>query len=111
MTPEPLVSLWPDPKSLGTVTDLYELTMMAGYHASGMAGEPATFEVFVRRLPPNRSYLFPSLLGTGRAVRLSCRPVASRANHPPRQACLAQPRWAACYITIISRTARPATAP
>jgi len=57
MTPEPPVSLWPDPESLGTVTDLYELTMMAGYHASGMADEPATFEIFVRRLPPNRSYL------------------------------------------------------
>ena len=57
MTPEPPVSLWPDPDALGPVTDLYQLTMMAGYHASGMAGEPATFEVFVRRLPPNRSYL------------------------------------------------------
>ncbi|APW61004.1 nicotinate phosphoribosyltransferase [Paludisphaera borealis] len=57
MTPEPPISLWPDSESLGTITDLYELTMMAGYHASGMAGEPATFEIFVRRMPPNRSYL------------------------------------------------------
>jgi nicotinate phosphoribosyltransferase len=57
MTPEPPVSLWPDPDSLGTVTDLYELTMMAGYHAGGMDGLSATFEVFVRRLPPNRSFL------------------------------------------------------
>jgi nicotinate phosphoribosyltransferase len=57
MTPEPFVSLWPAPGSLGTITDLYELTMMAGYHASGMAEESATFEVFVRRMPPNRSYL------------------------------------------------------
>jgi nicotinate phosphoribosyltransferase len=57
MNPAPPVSLWPDPNALGTVTDLYELTMMAGYHAAGMAGETATFEVFVRRLPPNRSFL------------------------------------------------------
>src|SRR5690606_11270040 len=34
MTPEPPVSIWPAPDSLGTVTDLYELTMMAGYHAN-----------------------------------------------------------------------------
>ncbi len=39
--PEPPVSLWPDPKALGTLTDLYELTMMAGYHAAGMADQKA----------------------------------------------------------------------
>jgi nicotinate phosphoribosyltransferase len=31
--------------------------MMAGYLASGMGDKQATFELFVRRLPPNRSYL------------------------------------------------------
>ena len=31
MTHEPPVSLWPDPDALGPVTDLYQLTMMAGY--------------------------------------------------------------------------------
>ena len=41
MTP---VNLWPDPHHLGPVTDLYQLTMMAGYAASGMADQPATFE-------------------------------------------------------------------
>ena len=55
--PMPAVSLWPDPNFLGTITDLYQLTMMAGYAASGMAGKRATFELFVRRLPPGRSYL------------------------------------------------------
>src|SRR3954470_5220292 len=53
----PPASLWPDPQSLGPVTDLYQLTMMAGYAASGMAEKRATFELFVRRLPPGRSYL------------------------------------------------------
>lgn len=51
------VSLWPDPRALGPITDLYELTMMAGYAASGMAGKRAVFELFVRRLPARRSYL------------------------------------------------------
>ena len=37
-------------------TDLYELTMAAGYFHAGM-NEPATFELFVRALPPERSYL------------------------------------------------------
>jgi len=57
MTSEPFVSLWPDPDALGTITDLYELTMLAGYLAEGMGGLSATFEIFVRRLPPNRSFL------------------------------------------------------
>lgn len=38
-------------------TDLYQLTMSAGYWMSGKTGETATFELFVRRLPPNRDYL------------------------------------------------------
>lgn len=37
-------------------TDLYEVTMMAGYVAAGMT-EPATFELYVRDLPPNRAFL------------------------------------------------------
>jgi len=42
---------------LGPVTDVYELTMMAGYYAAGMENLTASFEVFVRRLPPGRAYL------------------------------------------------------
>ena len=57
MMPEPPVSLWPDPKALGPVTDLYQLTMMAGYAAAGIDGSRATFEVFVRKLPPGRSFM------------------------------------------------------
>ena len=37
-------------------TDFYELTMMAGYYATGVTS-PATFELYVRDLPPNRSFL------------------------------------------------------
>lgn len=57
MAPDSAVSLWPDPSSLGTATDLYQLTMMAGYAAAGMDRQPAVFEMFVRRLPTHRAYL------------------------------------------------------
>lgn len=39
------------------LTDLYQLTMAAGYHAAGKQRELATFELFVRRLPAGRTYL------------------------------------------------------
>jgi len=42
--------------TMALATDLYELTMAAGYYHAGL-NEPATFEMFVRKLPPNRSYL------------------------------------------------------
>ncbi len=57
MTPDSPVSLWPDSQALGTLTDLYELTMMAGYRSEEMADLPATFELFVRRMPPGRAFL------------------------------------------------------
>lgn len=37
--------------------DLYELTMLDAYRREGMADRPATFSLFVRRLPPTRGYL------------------------------------------------------
>ena len=39
------------------LTDLYQLTMAAGYFAAGKQAEIATFDLFVRRLPPQREYL------------------------------------------------------
>jgi nicotinate phosphoribosyltransferase len=42
--------------SPGLVADLYELTMAAAYQASGIEHE-ATFELSVRRLPPERRFL------------------------------------------------------
>jgi nicotinate phosphoribosyltransferase len=38
-------------------TDLYQLTMAAGYFHRGLADTTATFELFVRKLPKNRRYL------------------------------------------------------
>jgi nicotinate phosphoribosyltransferase len=38
-------------------TDLYQLTMAAGYFAAGKTDDVATFEISVRRLPDNRNFL------------------------------------------------------
>jgi nicotinate phosphoribosyltransferase len=38
-------------------TDLYQLTMMAGYFHTGRQSLRATFELFTRRLPPHRNCL------------------------------------------------------
>lgn len=43
-------------KSPALNTDLYELTMAAGYFDNNL-NTPATFEMFIRELPDNRSYL------------------------------------------------------
>jgi nicotinate phosphoribosyltransferase len=45
-----------DDANAALLTDLYELTMAASYFAHGMNGE-ATFELYVRELPPQRSFL------------------------------------------------------
>ena len=44
-------------KNLGIATDLYQLTMAAGYLANGRQDDVASFELFVRKFPANRSFL------------------------------------------------------
>jgi nicotinate phosphoribosyltransferase len=51
-----LRSLLINEDEIGLLTDLYELTMTAAYWSSGL-NEPATFELYFRRLPQNRSYI------------------------------------------------------
>lgn len=41
----------------GLLTDLYELTMAAGFFEAGKTDEKATFELTVRRLPANRNFV------------------------------------------------------
>ncbi len=53
----PPINLDLDPRAMGLVTDLYQLTMMAGYDGAGLGEASATFELFVRKLPPRRSFL------------------------------------------------------
>jgi len=43
--------------STGLLTDLYQLTMAAGYFEAGKTAERATFELFVRKLPHNRNFV------------------------------------------------------
>lgn len=40
----------------GLLTDLYELTMAAGYFEAGKTAERATFELAIRRLPRDRNF-------------------------------------------------------
>ncbi|HLG30239.1 MAG TPA: nicotinate phosphoribosyltransferase, partial [Candidatus Brocadiales bacterium] len=49
-------SLFLTDDNLGAATDLYQLTMAAGYFQNNM-NHTATFELFVRKLPEHRSYL------------------------------------------------------
>jgi nicotinate phosphoribosyltransferase len=53
-TPE---ALFPHREHLGLLTDLYELTMAAGYFLLGQAQQRAVFELWVRRLPQPRNFL------------------------------------------------------
>jgi len=55
------------------LTDLYQLTMAAGYWSAGKAGETATFELFVRRLPLNRNYLIAAGLAQAADYLLNLR--------------------------------------
>jgi nicotinate phosphoribosyltransferase len=41
----------------GLLTDLYELTMAAGYFQAGKAEETATFEITIRKLPEKRNFV------------------------------------------------------
>ncbi|MGF1577533.1 MAG: nicotinate phosphoribosyltransferase [Cyanophyceae cyanobacterium] len=46
-----------DPTDYSLLTDLYQLTMAACYVGEGVEEQPAAFELFVRRLPPDFGYL------------------------------------------------------
>ena len=50
----------------GLLTDLYQLTMAAGYFEAGKAQETAVFELFFRRLPRYRNFVLSA--GLAQAV-------------------------------------------
>jgi nicotinate phosphoribosyltransferase len=56
-----------DASEVSLLCDLYELTMAASYHREGI-DRPAVFELFVRHLPPHRTWLMAA--GIGPALRL-----------------------------------------
>ena len=82
-----------DLKMTGLLTDLYQLTMAAGYFESGKADELATFELFFRHLPRYRNYVLAA--GLEQVVEY-LQNLSSRANEirylkslPQFRACLA----------------------
>jgi nicotinate phosphoribosyltransferase len=50
------------PAQTSLLTDLYELAMASSYHRQG-SNEAAIFELFARKLPPNRDWLLAAGLG------------------------------------------------
>lgn len=95
MTSQPPINLDLDPAALGLVTDLYQLTMMAGYAAEGLGEQRAVFELFVRRLPARRAYLvFAGLeqaVGAVRSLRFSPEQVAAIRDWPAFEG--VEPGW------------------
>ncbi|HKW87810.1 MAG TPA: nicotinate phosphoribosyltransferase [Candidatus Acidoferrales bacterium] len=69
----------------GLLTDLYELTMAAGYLQTGFDAR-ASFELFVRRLPPRRDFLVAAgldqALGFAESVKFSSEDVEYLRRHP-----------------------------
>ena len=72
-------------RALALSTDLYELTMAAAYCDNRIATR-AIFELFVRRLPPNRAYLIAAGLEQAldylSAIRFTDEQVAYLREHP-----------------------------
>ncbi len=73
------------PEHSGLLTDLYELTMAAGYLQTGFDAR-ATFELFVRHLPPHRNYLVAAGLEQAldflENVRFTAKEIDSLRRHP-----------------------------
>src|SRR5438105_4856798 len=69
----------------GLLADLYELTMAAGYLETHFEAR-ATFELFVRNLPPKRNFLIAAGLQQAldflEAVRFSSEDIAYLRRHP-----------------------------
>ena len=73
------------PSYSGLLTDLYELTMAAGYVQTGFDGR-ATFELFTRSLPPTRNFLVAAGLDQAleflQGLRFSPEQIAYLRAHP-----------------------------
>ena len=91
----------------GLLTDLYELTMAAGYFEAGKAAEKATFEFTIRRLPAQ-----PQFRRHRRHSRRSSTTCSTSAS-PPRKsttcaACRSSPRVARPSSITSATSASPA---
>lgn len=59
--------------SRALLTDLYQLTMAAGYFDAGKSSDRATFEMSVRRLPPQRNFILAAGLAQAADYLLNLR--------------------------------------
>ncbi len=82
------------------LVDQYELAMAASYHRRGM-NDVAVFELFVRRLPPQRKWLLAAGLGPAlslvEAMRYGPREVEYLQQHRVRAALPRPPRIGALH--------------
>jgi hypothetical protein len=91
--------------SLALRTDRYELTMLEGALATGVADRRAVFEVFARRLPPGRR--FGIVAGQGRLAALLPGSGTARTSSRRWTSC-ARPPATGC-VTGSCRCRSPAT--
>lgn len=66
---------------LGLLTDLYQLTMAAGFFEAGLTGHRAAFELFVRRLPYNRNFILAAGLAQATEYLLDLRFAAEEIDY------------------------------
>ena len=74
----------------GLLTDLYELTMAAGYLEAGKPTHRATFELSIRRLPRNRTYVAVRRAAAGARVSSESEFHRGRNRLPSRSAAIRQ---------------------
>ena len=77
----------------GLLTDLYELTMAAGYFEAGKTSQIATFEFTVRRLPANRNFVIAAGLPQAVDYLLNLQ-LHRRRNRLPARSSAVSPRAA-----------------
>ena len=65
----------------GLLTDLYQMTMAAGYFETGKGRERATFELFFRRLPRYRNYVIAAGLAQAAEYLLNLRFTCEEVNY------------------------------
>src|SRR5205814_8213901 len=82
------MSSYPGGRLSGLLTDLYELTMAAGYVQKHFEAR-VTFALFVRHLPPHRNYLVAAGLEQAlhflESVRFSSADISSLSSLSPRR--------------------------
>lgn len=94
-----------NPANSALLTDLYQLTMLQGYHDAGMA-KTAVFEFFVRRLRPGRGFLLAAGLEQSldylEQLHFSLLTNWNGWRRPSASAAISSPRWKTCASAATS---------